>query len=436
MMFHLSPDDVVLAYKAAVDDLLPSPEAFLGQHVSAVFPPALMQQVLQATAAARGAGALQTIEYMLPRQGAPHHYEGRIVGCGGAETLAIVRDVTARKQLEDSLRHQALHDALTGLPNRTLLQERLHQALQTAQRAGTTLALLLLDLDRFKDINDTLGHHVGDQLLCAVGDRLQGVVRAPATVARLGGDEFALLLPVTQRAGASWAARKILRALEDPFTIEGHTLQVDGSIGIAHAPDHGTESEQLLRHADVAMYVAKRTGGGSAVYDPAQDGHSPHRLALMSELRQAIAADALVLHYQPQVDLRSGRVCAVEALVRWSHPRHGLIPPDQFIPLAEHTGLIAPLTLWVLETALRQLHGWQQAGVALGMAVNISLWNLHDVQLSETIARLLGRYEVAPERLRLELTESSIMADAERTLKVLTRLAALGVRLSIDAVGK
>jgi len=352
-----------------------------------------------------------------------------------AHLIVVVEDITGRKAAAEALRHQALHDALTDLPNRTLLQDRLAQALRSAQRDGRPLALLLLDLDRFKEVNDTFGHPAGDRLLRQVGRRLRRVVRAADTVARLGGDEFAVLLPATDTGGATAAAEKIRRALEQPVGRGGYRVSAAASIGIALYPAHGTEATTLLQHADVAMYVAKRTGGAAAVYDPTQDISTPNRLALLVDLRGAIARDELVLHYQPKVDLATGRVARVEALVRWQHPRRGLLPPAQFIPLAEQTGLMGPLTLWVLGEALRQCARWRQAGLALGVNVNLSMANLHDPALPEAVAGLLQAHGVAPADLRLEVTESAMAADMTRTIATLERLATLGVHIAVDDYG-
>ena len=358
--------------------------------------------------------------------------------------ILVGRDITVRAEMEAALQHQALHDALTGLPNRTLLHDRLGQALLAARRDGHPLALLLLDLDRFKEVNDTFGHHVGDALLVEAAARVQGVLRASDTVARLGGDEFAALLPGDDAAGAARAARAILAALDAPTTVEDHALQLGGSIGIALSPAHGADAATLLRRADIAMYVAKRTHCGHVVYDVTQDRHSPERVARVAALRAAIGRGELVLHYQPKVEPRTGRLAWVEALVRWPHPppdpddatsAPGLLSPEEFIPLAEQTGLIGPLTRWVLDAALRQVAAWGRAGLALGVEVNLSAWDLHDPGLPAAIAALLAAHGVAPARLRLELTEGTLMADAARTLAVLSHIAATGVSLAVDDFG-
>jgi diguanylate cyclase (GGDEF)-like protein len=334
------------------------------------------------------------------------------------------------------LKHQATHDHLTGLPNRKLLYDRLRQAIVAGQRENQPVALLLMDLDRFKEINDTLGHHRGDVLLQQVGQRLRGVVWEPDLVARLGGDEFAVLFSkLANSADAHVVAQKILQSLEKPFIIEGLPIVVESSIGIAVYPDHGANADSLIQRADVAMYAAKETGSGCVIYDAKYDRHSPRRLALMGELRQAIDGDQLLLHYQPKIEMRTRRVVGVEALVRWRHPEHGLIPPDQFILPAEGSGLIHPLTRWVLSTALRQCCAWSQAGIQINVAVNLSRRNLQDQQLPDIVAELLSVSGVAPSCLDLEITESAIMADPVRAVETLMRLSKMGLHLSIDDFG-
>jgi diguanylate cyclase (GGDEF)-like protein len=336
----------------------------------------------------------------------------------------------------ERLELMATTDALTGLPNRTVLHDRVAHALRSATRSGTRLALLLLDLDRFKDVNDTLGHYVGDMLLQEVGVRLYGALRASDTIARLGGDEFALLLPdIGEVDDALHVARKLAHVVTEPFHIEGKDLDVGISIGIAVYPEHGADVATLLRCADVAMYVAKRTHNSYTLYEAEEDEHSPDRLGLVTQLRQAVSQDALTLHYQPKVALATGNVCGVEALVRWNHPEHGLLSPDHFIPLAKNTGLIGPLTDWVLRTALQQCHDWHRAGLHLDLAINLSTYSLHDSALPGTVSALLRQYEVAPGSLTLEITESALMADPGRALDVVTRLRESGVRVAIDDFG-
>ena len=334
------------------------------------------------------------------------------------------------------IKHQALSDALTGLPNRALLHDRTGQAIRQADRELSPTALLLIDLDRFKEFNDTLGHHYGDQLLVQVGQRLQAALRQVDTVARLGGDEFAVLLPrIASVEGAVAVARKLQAALEEPFPLDGLTVDVEASIGVALYPEHGNDPEELLQRADIAMYTAKESHAGFVLFDPKQDQHSPKRLALLGELRRALEQRQLLLHYQPKVDAHTGRVLGVEALVRWQHPDHGLVPPGEFIPLAERTGLITPLTHYVLDEALRQCRQWHDAGHELTVAVNVSARRLLDLQFPDEVADLLSRHQVPTRLLVVELTESTIMADPVHALEVLSRLNAMGVHLSIDDFG-
>ena len=330
---------------------------------------------------------------------------------------------------------QALHDPLTGLPNRELFADRVDQAIRTADRELRPAALLLLDLDRFKDVNDTLGHHHGDQLLIEVGQRLCDALRDADTVARLGGDEFAVVLPGATAEGASAVADKLRTVLQQPLTIDGVALDLDASIGIAVYPEHGADAAELLQHADVAMYMAKQAHVGFLVYDPAVDQHSPKRLAPLGGLRRALERDELVLHYQPKADLGSGAVHSVEALVRWQHPDHGLLGPGEFIPLAERTGLIHPLTYWVLDAALDQAARWQRGGLHLSVAVNISTRCLLDPAFPDQVAGQLATWQVPADLLVLEITESAVMADPARALDVLRGLHTLGVGLAVDDFG-
>lgn len=349
--------------------------------------------------------------------------------------MSIIRDVTERKRAEETIHRLAYYDPLTGFPNRVLLQERLGEEIRSGRKEQKMVALLLLDLDRFKEINDTLGHHCGDLLLQEVGSRLRSALWTRDLVARLGGDEFAVLMPLAEANDAARVAEKVLKTLELPFVIDALPVVVEGSIGIAICPDHGETAEALIRRAEVAMYGAKRGGSGWALYDPKYDRHSPRRLALMGALRQAIEGDQLLLHYQPKVDLKTRRVVGVEALVRWQHPEYGFIPPDQFIGPAEQTGLIRPLTLWVFGAAQRQCAHCRRTGREMDMAMNISARNLHDLRLPDQIAELLQACDVPPGRFEMEITESAIMADPSRALEALTRLRGMGIRFSIDDFG-
>ena len=357
-------------------------------------------------------------------------------GSSGGRLAIIARDVTDRTYAEDALAHQALHDILTGLPNRTLLHDRLDQTVLDAKRRKEPLALLLLDLDEFKAVNDTFGHHIGDQLLTQVGPRLQAALRETDTVARLGGDEFAVLLPASDLSNASRIATSLLKALERPFIVENESLLVGASIGVAMFPEHGDTGAMLLRRADIAMYAAKAELGNTYIqYAPEQDHQGANRMTLINELRNAIATDQLRLEYQPQVSLRNGRVTCVEALVRWDHPVRGLIAPGAFIPLAEQTGVINPLTEWVLERALRTVRAWHDMGQDVPVAVNVSTRNLLDPLFPQTVADLLRGVGVSASLLRFEITESVLMAEPERAMVTLGQLRAMGVQLALDDFG-
>jgi diguanylate cyclase len=332
--------------------------------------------------------------------------------------------------------HDALHDALTGLPNRTLLADRFEQALRGSQRSSQPTALLLIDLDRFKEVNDTLGHHVGDQLLAQIGPRLEGALRSVDTVARLGGDEFAVLLPnVADLNAALEVASRLRAALTESFKVDGVDLDIDASIGVVLSGAHGDDAQTLLQRADVAMYVAKQQKRGVVAYDPESDVHSPQRLSLLGQLRRGIERGELFLHYQPKLNLKTRALVGVEALVRWQHPERGLVPPDEFIPLAEHTGLIGPLTTCVLNLALAQVRQWADTGQRIAVAVNISARSLSDDEFAHKVEALLDQHGVSPELLAVEVTESAVMLDPERAARVLNELHALGIRIAIDDFG-
>jgi diguanylate cyclase (GGDEF)-like protein len=332
--------------------------------------------------------------------------------------------------------HLALHDPLTDLPNRSLFHDRSQQAILSARRDGTGVALMILDLDRFKEVNDTLGHHNGDLLLQEIGARLRTGLRESDSVARLGGDEFGLLLPhVADGDEALMLGERVRAVLRLPFTLEGVTLDLEASVGVALYPKHGDDVDTLLQRADVAMYLAKEDRSGCELYAADRDEYSPHRLALAAELRRALDERELVLHYQPKADLTDDRIVAVEALVRWEHPEHGLLTPDQFVPLAEATGLIRELTLRVLDEALRQQRAWRDDGIELRVAVNLSARDLYDLTLPATVAELLATHDVPATGLELEITESVIVADPMRARAILNRLSEMGIVLAVDDYG-
>ena len=344
-------------------------------------------------------------------------------------------DITERKQVEQKIHHQALHDTLTGLPNRALLENRLQHALTEATRHNTEVTVLMMDLDRFKEINDTLGHPVGDALLIEVAVRMRAVIRTSDTLSRFGGDELVMVLPKTNMEQAMVVISKIMSAFHSHFHVDGKDLIAQCSIGGAVFPEDGTDAETLIKRADVAMYIAKRGRLGYSFYDMNSDQHSPDRLSMISELHHAIRADELILHYQPKLDLKTGSLYGVEALVRWQHPKRGIISPDEFIPLAEECGLIVPLTFWVLESALRQHNTWREAGLEIPIAINLSTRNIHDLAFPQRIQQYLRTWNCEPCWLELEITESAVIEDPVRAMEVLNQLDELGVRLSIDDFG-
>jgi diguanylate cyclase (GGDEF)-like protein len=332
--------------------------------------------------------------------------------------------------------HQALHDALTGLPNRLLFRDRIDHVVQAKARSEGGAAVMLIDLDHFKEINDTLGHHAGDGLLQEVASRLRETLGEEHTVARLGGDEFGVLLPDVMPIGdATLVAQKLIGRLREPFTMEGITLEVDASIGIACYPEHGEDVEQLIQRADIAMYAAKEGGRGHVMFEPHLDRFSPRRLRLAGALRQAIVDGEIVLYFQPKAELSTGRIVGVEALARWKHPELGLLGPTEFVPIAEQTGLIGPLTSHVLDAALQQVARWREEGLDLGVAVNLSARSFLDAQLAAEIPPLLERWNVPAEQLELEITESMLMLDPGRAKATLDRLSGIGLSLSVDDFG-
>ncbi|TFV88998.1 bifunctional diguanylate cyclase/phosphodiesterase [Blastococcus sp. CT_GayMR20] len=354
------------------------------------------------------------------------------------ETVASHASVALQNgKLMDQLRHEAIHDALTGLPNRTALQRQLAAALEeVADGRSPGAAVMILDLDSFKEVNDTLGHQHGDQLLIEVGARLSTAAGPAGFVARLGGDEFAVLLSgMDDEDRAIRVGRRLLRSLEQPVSLDGLEIEVGGSLGVAMAPVHASDPAGLLKRADMAMYDAKASTGGLRLYEPDPDSDNPRRLMLVSELRTALNQGRIEVHVQPQAALSTGKTVSVEALVRWNHADLGPIPPDEFIPIAERSGLVGLITTRVLDASLAAVADWQRHGVELGIAVNLSARSLQDTDLVDEVSRLLRRHGVPASRLTLEVTESSVMADPTRAIALLHQLRALGVRLSVDDFG-
>jgi diguanylate cyclase (GGDEF)-like protein len=352
-----------------------------------------------------------------------------------AGVAVILGNALARRRAEEALEHQALHDALTGLPNRTLFLRRVEQALRPSDQGPAVASILLIDLDRFKEVNDTYGHDHGDWLLQQIQPRLLSAIRNVDTVARLGGDEFAVLLPGANAADSASAAQRILLEVSRPFEVGGKRLQVGASIGVAATPEHGTDAGTLLRRADLAMYAAKRDGGGSVIFRDELQQDALCSPDMVSELRDAIDGGRLRLAYQPQVDLRTRTVTGAEALVRWSHSEHGPIPPDRFIPMAERVGLIRRLDRWVIRAGMQQCRRWTEEGRDLRVSVNVSARSLQDEPFADWIIETLAETGVAPSRMVLEVTESAVMGDLSRSLRNMQTIHDNGIHIAIDDFG-
>jgi diguanylate cyclase len=397
-----------------------------GYACAAAFPLRLGGQVIGALSMySQGPGAFDEEEIKLLAESAEDLAFG----------IATLRTRALHERANETIMRMAYYDSLTNLPNHALLEEQLQQLVADATRNTRRLALLLLDLNRFGEINDTLGFEQGDLLLREVGTRIGEALGEQGVVARMRGDEFAVLLPDSGVGDATQTAARVLAAVQKPLTLSDVIVDVSAAVGIAMFPDHGADAKSLIRRADVAMRLAKKTGNSYSVYSRESDATSPRRLALASGLRHAIEENRLALYYQPKVEMPSGRVIGAEALVRWIHPEEGIIGPDEFIAIAEHTGLIKPMTDWVLSEVLRQAAEWRQSGLVLPVAVNLSARNLQDIELLDKIERLFRVGGGRSGWLELEITESAIMEDPDGALKVLTNLNDLGIALFIDDFG-
>ncbi len=451
LMFRIRMDGTILDYAAAKKDaLVVRPEDFLMKRLQDVLPE-LALEAMDYMERALETMEPQVFEYTLSPGGEMRYYEARVVVSGEDEVLTIVRDITERKRAEEHIRYLAYYDSLTGLPNRQFFKERLAQAIARAEGSNRGLAVLFLDLDRFKRINDTLGHTIGDELLKGVAGRLSNCFRKMdelhsaytdrpgATVARLGGDEFIVLLSGLGRGTGEVeeAARRVLGEISAPFVLMGHEVFVTASMGITIYPSDGRNVDTLLKNADTAMYHAKDCGRNNyQFYRETMNESAFERLSLENSMRRALERGEFRLFYQPQIDITTGGMVGVEALVRWEHPLHGLVPPSEFIPLAEEAGLIIPIGRWVVQTACRQAKIWQLEGLPrCTVAVNISGRQFRDDGLIESIAGALREAELDPGYLKLELTESVLMQNVDDTVEKLMELKAMGTGLLIDDFG-
>lgn len=370
--------------------------------------------------------SLQTISAIKNGDGETEHY------------VAVFHDITSIKKSEEEVKYLAYHDALTGLPNRLLFNDRLNQAIAQVRRHKTCGAVFFIDLDDFKKINDGMGHAVGDLFLQGVALRLIEILHEDDTVARMGGDEFAIILnEISSKSDADGLAEKIISSLEEPFLLKGQDVYVSASIGITFFPEDSEEPDTLIKNSDAAMHRVKKQGKNSyRLFEPEMNSKAGRRLTLESEMRKALEREEFVVYYQPKVDIDSGRIVGAEALVRWQHPEKGMIPPGDFIPIAEETGLKAPLGEWVLEKACEQVVSWQRLGYPpITIAVNISSHQFTRTNLTEKIKSVLQSTSLDPSLLDIEITESMLMGDMESTIATLRELSAMGVQTSIDDFG-
>lgn len=451
LMFRINSAGVFLDYRGKSDaPLLASPEEFIGRTMDEILPPDVAEKALHYVKKALQTGEIQMFEYELTVDGMTSYYEARLAECGSDEALVLVRDTTARTKAEKEITRLAYYDSLTSLPNRVLFRDRLEQAITRTQRQGKSLAIMFLDIDHFKRVNDTLGHNIGDLLLQSVAARLTGCLRKTdslsrdaahpekTTIARMGGDEFTVLVnDVREPFDLTFVAQRFCDALSRPFEIGSHEIFITSSIGISIYPTDSENADTLMKNADTAMYHAKDKGRNNyQFYTESMNAEAIERFTMSNQIRKALANKEFQLHYQPQLNVRTGEIIGMEALLRWQHPEKGLILPSSFFPVAEETSSVLPISDWILQTACVQNRIWQAFGLPpVRVAVNISIVQFRQKNFVENIRRVLDETGLDPKYLELELTESQIMEGAESSVRTLNELRAMGIHISIDDFG-
>jgi diguanylate cyclase (GGDEF)-like protein len=451
LMFRIDKNGILLESKGSkqIPLLLPA-EGFLGKRLEEVLPFDITQKTKHFIAAAIQSGTVQLFEYQLTIDNTVHYYEARIMQSREDEVLAIIRDISDRKSAEKKVIQLAYYDNLTGLPNRVLLRDRLEQAQLRARRNNKQVAIMFLDLDRFKNINDTLGHNIGDLLLQSVAERLKKSLRKTdcitrekkghmkTTVARIGGDEFTILLTdISNIHHVIMIANRLLNNMKRPFILGTHEVFITASIGIAIYPTDSEDADTLMKYADISMYHAKDLGRNNVqFYTESMNTAAIERFNMENQLRKALSNNEFILHYQPQVNVQKGIITGVEALIRWEHPKEGLLYPDAFITIAEETALIVPIGEWVLHAACSQMHAWIARGLPFErVGINISNIQFRQNNFLEMISHALEKTGLNPYNLELELTESCVMEHVEKNVSVLRELRDMGVCITIDDFG-
>ncbi|MDD5763307.1 MAG: EAL domain-containing protein, partial [bacterium] len=438
-ILRIGADGVVLDLVSGDGSAAASSEGdHAGRSLSEILPGGISEEALRNIGEARKSGGIQQFEYAIDSATGRRSFEARIVSIPDGESLLIARDMTDRKKAEEQLSHMAYHDALTGLPNRVAFSERLFQDLARAKRRNEVVGIVFLDLDRFKDVNDTLGHDAGDRLLMAVAERLRGAMRETDTLSRISGDEFCIILPDQRDEHAAIEAGcRVHRAFTEPFHLDGQKYHVTASLGISLYPANGGSPETLVKQADIAMFRAKAMGGNTFLpFSEEMSAEVAERVRMEKGLRGACEKKEFVVHYQPEIDLRTGRIVGAEALVRWRTGERELVEPMQFIPLAEEIGVIVPISEWVIETACAQAQAWHEIGYApFRISLNVSARLFHRYDLNASLRDILRRTGLAPGSFELEITESVAMRNMESTIETLWKMNGASIRVAMDDFG-